>query len=142
MDFKDYFSGNKIATGVIFVLLGLVLVMGGYYLYLNRPQETQNQVTTKAEEVDKTCGVLEADNNITEGPSPLKVVLRGKINGSVDEGKAVCQWKLDGADLYTSFPVNNSCVFGKDPIVTTGEHTVSYSIEGKKCEQSKKVIVK
>ena len=139
---EDYISKNKVLTGVVITLLVLFTILGGLYLYTISKKQGGTPSSATTTTADNSCGALTAENNSAEGPAPLKVLLKGKISGTVSSTKPVCQWSIDGAKLYDSYPVNGFCVFGKDPIATKGEHTVSYKIDGKTCSASKKVIVR
>lgn len=146
--FKELIEKNKLTFGIATVLVALIVLTGGFYAYMVMQSQVASGSSTDTSggvqqaAAQKSCGELVADNNLTEGPSPLKVSLKAKVDSTADQNHPVCKWSIDGAALYDTYVVDGNCVFGKDPIVTKGEHTVKYDLDGKSCSASKKIIVR
>jgi hypothetical protein len=114
------------------VVIFLVLIIG-FYLFTKNVWVTNNTtktaVTTTVSTNKITCGKLVADNGVVSGTAPFSPVLRGHIGGAYTKNAQICNWSIDNASDYSSFPVNGECVFGGNNLMTKGVHAIEYSIK-------------
>ena len=127
------------------IILVLALGVSAYYFMTpNSGSENKTGGSQEKTEVAKLkCEPLVADKGITEGKAPFAPVLRGLLAGEYDPEQKICEWYIDGAISYSSFPMNGECVFGGNGLMTKGEHEIAYKLSvDQSCSSSIKVTVK
>jgi len=115
---KETTKAKKWIIGLIvlaLIVLGLVVYL--VYNYMNNQKEIQ-------------CGILEAENNITEGKVPFVVNAKAKVSGEYDKNMAICEWTIDGKKTSNTVPVNGECVLSNWIIKEAGDKTIKYNISG------------
>jgi hypothetical protein len=129
---------------VVIILVVAVGVGVFYFFYTNQTTSTKTEEKTKTE-VKKssiTCGELKADKGVVEGAAPFAPVLRSALSGNFDSKQKICEWSVDNAVAYASFPKNGECIYGGNGLMTKGEHEISLKLTtDRSCGSKIKVTV-
>ena len=126
--------------GVAIISVVIILGVASYFAFdLGRKINNEsNKSTPKA--VD--CGKISAENNLVEGQAPFAPNLTAKIAGNYDPSKPICEWYIDSALAFKSYPVKGSCIFSRRAFAIHGQYEISYKVVGLTgCPQSIKVTV-
>jgi hypothetical protein len=130
---------EQIIAGVI-ILIVIILGISAYFVFgLGRKV---NDEGSKNIPKPLDCSKITAENNIVEGKAPFAPTLTAKIGGNYDPSKPVCEWYIDNALAFKSYPVKGSCVFSRRAFAIHGQYEISYKVFGLSgCPQKIKVTV-
>ena len=126
--------------GGVIILIVIILGVASYFAFdLGRKIKNEgNKTVPKA--VD--CGKISAENNLVEGKAPFAPNLTAKIGGNYDPSKPICEWYIDNALAFKSYPVKGSCMFSRRAFAIHGQYEISYKVVGLTgCPQTIKVTV-
>jgi hypothetical protein len=130
---------EQIIAGIIILVLLILGVVAYYVFNLGRKVNDEGtKTTTKVME----CSKIVAENNLIEGKAPFAPNLTAKIAGKYDPSKPVCEWYIDQALAFKSYPVKGSCIFNRRAFAIRGQYEISYKVFGLTgCPQAIKITV-